>query len=113
MLPAVIDATAVRLLFFTLAAWLHQRDADAITYLLEENRALRAQIGRRPIRVNDDQRRRLVVLDHRLGCARLRSLASLVIPDTLLRWHRQWPGNGPIHGTRADGPACYWKSGDS
>ncbi len=23
MLPAVIDATAVRLLFFTLAAWLH------------------------------------------------------------------------------------------
>ena len=24
MLPAVIDATAVRFLFFTLAAWLHQ-----------------------------------------------------------------------------------------
>ena len=38
MLPAVIDAAAVRLLFSTLAAWLHRRDADAITYLLEENR---------------------------------------------------------------------------
>ena len=25
----------------------------------------------------------------RLGRARLRSLASLVTPDTLLRWHRQ------------------------
>ena len=62
MLPAVIDATAVRFLFFTLAAWLHQRDADAIAYLLEENRALRAQIGRRPLRLNDDQRRRLAML---------------------------------------------------
>jgi putative transposase len=89
MLPAVIDATAVRLLFFTLAAWLHQRDADAIGYLLEENRALRAQIGRRPLRLNDNQRRRLAVLGHRLGRTRLRSLASLVTPDTSLRWHRQ------------------------
>ena len=31
MLPAVLDATAVRLLFVTLAAWLHQHDGDAIT----------------------------------------------------------------------------------
>ena len=89
MLPAVIDATAVRFLFFTLAAWLHQRDADAIAYLLEENRALRAQIGRRPLRLNDDQRRRLAMLGHRLGRARLRRLASLVTPDTILRWHRR------------------------
>ena len=43
MLPAVIDATAVRFLCFTLAAWLHQRNAYAIAYLLEENRTLRAQ----------------------------------------------------------------------
>ena len=62
MLPAVLDATAVRLLFVTLATWLQQHDADAITYLLEENRALRAQIGRHPLRLNDDQRRRLAVL---------------------------------------------------
>ena len=70
MLPAVIDATAVRLLFFALAAWLHQRDADAIAYLLEENRTLRAHIGHSPLRFNDDQRRRLAVLGHRLGRAR-------------------------------------------
>ena len=86
MLPAVIDATAVRFLCFTLGAWLHQRDADAIAYLLEENRTLRAQLGRRPLRLNDDQRRRLAVLGHRLGRARLHSLASLVTPDTLLRF---------------------------
>ncbi len=89
MLPAVIDATAVRLLCFTLAAWLHQHDADAITYLVEENRTLRAHIGHRPLHLNDGQRRRLAVLGQCLGRARLRSLASLVTPDTLLRWHRQ------------------------
>ena len=89
MLPAVIDATAVRFLFFTLAAWLHQRDADAIAYLLEENRTLRAQLGHRPLLLNNDQRRRLAVLGHRLGRTRRRSLASLVTPGTLLRWHRQ------------------------
>lgn len=89
MLPGVIDATAVRFLFFTLAAWLHQREEDGIAYLLEENRTLRAQIGRRPLRFNDDQRRRLAVLGHRLGRARLRTLVSLVTPDTILRWHRQ------------------------
>ena len=76
-------------LFFTLAAWLHQRDADAIAFLLEENRTLRAKIGHHPLHLNDDQRRRLAVLGHRLGRARLRTLASLVTPDTLLRWHRE------------------------
>ena len=45
MLPGVMDATAVRWIFFTRTAWLHQREADAIAYLLEENRILRAQIG--------------------------------------------------------------------
>ena len=84
MLPAVIDVTTVHLLFFTLAAWIHQRDADAITYLLEENRTLRTQIWHRPLHLNDDQRRRLALLGHRLGRARLRTLASVVTPDTLL-----------------------------
>ena len=48
MLPGVMDPTAVRWLCFTLTAWLHHRDADAIAYLREENRILRAQIGRCP-----------------------------------------------------------------
>ena len=38
MLPGVLDATAVRFFYVTLAAWLHQHEADAIAYLLEENR---------------------------------------------------------------------------
>jgi hypothetical protein len=31
----------------------------------------------------------LAVLGHRLGRARLRTLASLATPDTILRWHRR------------------------
>src|SRR5687767_9609914 len=89
MLPGVVDPTTVRWLFFTLTAWLQHRDADAIAYLREENRILRAQIGRRPLRFTDDQRRRLAVLGLRLGRARLRTVANLVTPDTILRWHRQ------------------------
>jgi len=80
MLPGVIDATAVRFLFFTLAAWLHHREADAIAYLLEENRTLRAQLGRRPLRFSDAQRRRLAVLGHGwvvLACAPWRDSSRL------------------------------------
>ena len=39
--------------------------------------------------MSDDQRRRLSVRGHRLGRARLRTLARLVTLDTILRWHRQ------------------------
>jgi putative transposase len=85
----VIDAAAFRFLLLTFAGWLHHHEADAIAYLLEENRTLRSQLGRRPRRFTDDQRRRLAVLGHRLGRDRLRTLANLVTPDTILRWRRQ------------------------
>ena len=72
------DATALRWFYFTLTAWLHRREAAALDDLLEENRPLRAQLGRRPLRLTDDQRRRLAVLGYRLGRARLQGVASLV-----------------------------------
>ena len=56
---------------------------------MAENRTLRAQLGRQRLRLTDAQRRRLAILGHRLGRARLRTVASLVTPDTILRWHRQ------------------------
>ena len=85
----MIDATALRWFYVTLTAWLHRRDTDALAYLLEENRTLRAQLGGRPLSLTNDQRRRLAVLGHRLGRARLQRLAHLVTPDTVLRWHRR------------------------
>ena len=43
-------------------AWLHQRETEALASLLQENRTLRAQLDHRPLRLTDDQRRRLAVL---------------------------------------------------
>jgi putative transposase len=57
--------------------------------LLEENRVLRGQLRARRLRLSDDERRRLAVLGHRLGRRRLRQVARIVTPDTILRWHRQ------------------------
>ena len=111
------DATALRWFYFTLTAWLHRREAAALDYLLEENRPLRAQLGRRPLRLTDDQRRRLAVLGYRLGRARLQGVASLVTPDTILRWHRRLVAHTwtyPRRGPRARrGAACDSSAGRS
>ena len=60
-----------------------------MAYLIEENRILRRQIGRRRLRLTDNEPRRLAVRAYRLGRAALHDVATLVTPDTLLRWHRQ------------------------
>jgi putative transposase len=60
-----------------------------LPFLREENRVLKAQLGRRRLRLDDDQRRRLAVLGQRLGRALLHEVATLVTPDTILRWHRE------------------------
>jgi putative transposase len=60
-----------------------------IAFLREENRALKAQLTGRRLRLNDVQRRRLAVLGQRLGRDVLRDVATLVTPDTILRWHRE------------------------
>ena len=60
-----------------------------MAYLIEENRVLRAQLRGRRLRLSDDERRRLAVRGHRLGRRALRRVATIVTPDTILRWHRQ------------------------
>jgi hypothetical protein len=40
------------------------------------------------IRLTDDQRRRLAAKGQRLGLRVLRQVATIVTPDTILRWHR-------------------------
>jgi hypothetical protein len=60
-----------------------------IEYLLEENRVLREHLGKRRLRFTDAQRRRLAERGKRLGRKRLAALASIVTPETILRWYRQ------------------------
>jgi len=67
---------------------LEAEQRDVITFLREENRVLKAQLGNRRLRLDDDQRYRLAVLGHRLGRCVLHEVATLVTPDTILRWHR-------------------------
>ena len=43
--------------------------------------------GQRP-RLTDEDRRRLARRGHRLGRRRLTQIATIVTPDTILRWHR-------------------------
>ncbi len=59
-----------------------------IEYLTAENKILRDQLsGRR--RLNDAQRATLATIGKKLGRKLLQDVASIVTPDTILRWHRQ------------------------
>jgi putative transposase len=78
-----------RLLLVSVAGWMNQRQQQVVDYLREENRVLREQLGTRPLRFDDDQRRRLAVRAKLLGRRVLAEVASIVTPETLLRWHRQ------------------------
>src|SRR6476619_2006960 len=70
------------------AGWCADQRQASFAYLLEENRILRAHLHGR-IRLTDDERRRLAVHGHRLGRRRLGQIATIVTPDTILRWHRR------------------------
>src|SRR5438477_12520092 len=75
--------------FFVLfAGWINREQLQAIAYLQTECAVLRELLGKKRLRLNDDQRRRLAVQGKILGRSRLTELATIVTPDTILRWHR-------------------------
>ncbi|HOZ45145.1 MAG TPA: hypothetical protein PLO37_03940 [Candidatus Hydrogenedentes bacterium] len=65
------------------------REQRIIEYLPVENVVLREKLGTGRILLNDDQRRRLAVKAKALGRRLLHDLATIVTPDTPLRWHRE------------------------
>ncbi|NIA16536.1 MAG: hypothetical protein GWP08_20945, partial [Nitrospiraceae bacterium] len=77
------------LLVLFLAWHLNQEQQRIIEYLQAENQVLREKPGNKRILLNDDQRRRLAVKGKALGRKLLRGLATIVTPDTILRWHRE------------------------
>ncbi len=85
----MIDVSILRLLLLAITGWLDHQEREALAYLIEENRFLRRQVVPRQLRFTDDDRRRLAVRAHRLGRQALHDFATIVTPDTLLRWHRQ------------------------
>jgi putative transposase len=78
-----------QLIWTALVGLVHREQHETIQYLREENRILKAQLHGRRLRLTDDERRRLAVLGKRLGRQILTQVATLVTPDTILRWHRE------------------------
>ena len=78
-----------QLFFAILAGWVNQRQQATIDFQRTENQVLRELLGKKRILLTDDQRRRLAVKGKALGRKLLEQLATIVTPDTLLRWHRQ------------------------
>src|SRR6516164_1694897 len=76
-------------LVISFAGWINQRQQHVIEYLVEENRVLREQIGKRRMRFTDEQRRRLAARAKKLTRKVLAQVARIVTPETLLAWHRK------------------------
>src|SRR5215467_3202716 len=79
----------LQILITMVAGWLQRHQQQVITYLIEENRVLKAQLGGRRLHLTDTERRRLAALAHPLGRKRLKEVATLATPDTLLRWYQR------------------------
>jgi hypothetical protein len=72
-----------------IAGWSNRHQQQAIAYPQEEIRILKAKLGDQRIRFTDAERRRLAALAFPIGRKRLKSLATLATPDTLMRWYQQ------------------------
>src|SRR5262249_44040989 len=69
--------------------WIQRHQQQVIAYIQEENRVLKAQLGSQRLRLTDTERRRLAALAHLLGRPRLKEMATLATPDTLMRWYHR------------------------
>src|SRR2546428_12733260 len=79
----------LHVLIAMVASWIQRHQQQVITYLLVENRVLKAHLGGRQLRLTDTERRRLAALAHPLSRTRLKAVATIATPDTLLRWYKR------------------------
>ena len=77
------------LLVVILAGWVNRRQQEIIDYLRTENQILKETYGKKRIQLTDGQRRRLAIKGKILGRKLLGDIATLVTPDTILRWHHR------------------------
>jgi putative transposase len=97
------DFLPLRLLVVALAGWVNRRQQHVIDFLVEENRVLRDQLRGRRVRLTDDQRRRLAAKGRRVGRHALRQVATIVTPETIMRWYRRLIAQKSTFGRRRPG----------
>ena len=98
-----MNSLVFQLCISAVAGWMNRGQQQVIEYLVEENRALREQLGGRRLRLTDAQRRRLAVRAKALGRKALMGVACIVTPDTRLRWYRKLVAR-KYDGSRRRGP---------
>ena len=98
-----MNGILLQFIITSLAGWLQRRQQQVIEYLTEENRVLREQLGKKRLRLTDNQRRRLAVRAKALGRSALQGIACIVTPDTLLRWYHNLVAK-KYDGSTARGP---------
>jgi len=79
----------LHVLIARIAGWINRHQQQVIAYLQGENRVLKAQHGGRRLRLTDTERCRRAVLAYPLGRQRLKEIAALATPDTLIRWYKR------------------------
>ena len=80
---------AARFILICLAGWMNRNQQDVIEYLREEVRVLKEHLGTKRLRFTDNHRLRLARKAKKIKFGRLRGIASIVTPQTLLAWHRR------------------------
>src|SRR5262245_19396513 len=71
------------------AGWIRRHQQQVITDLQAEHHILKAQLGRRRLRLRDTDRHRLAAFAHPLSRTRLQEVATIATPLTLLRWYHR------------------------
>ena len=79
----------VKFVLLCLAGWMQREQQAVIDYLQEEVRVLKEAFGEKKPRLNDAQRIRLAAKAKKVKFGRLKEIARIVTPQTLLRWHRE------------------------
>src|SRR5215471_18385468 len=72
------------------SGWVHRQQLIVIEYLQAENRLLKDRLRGKRIRFTDAERALLARKAKAVGRKALLKLDTIVSPDTLMRWHRQF-----------------------
>ena len=77
-------------LLMIVSGWVHRRQLIVIEFLLAENQMLKERLRGKRIRFTDAERAQLARKTKGVGRKALLELDTIVSPDTLMRWHRQF-----------------------